>query len=284
MPPQQPPVAPEHSAPRSVIYLWVGAAAAVVLVGVLVASLHIAGANADYICTKVVENPDGLCTNGAWGEWQNVSENTDGDVTTTVQKRTYTGTRATTVKLQYLNVRTQCQAGYSQQYYGGNNGASGFHGGSVTTNYTACQLVQTQTLTKTKSVGGTKTTIGTDFAQTDNGPQTSQTQGVGSVGELETHADAGPKLLQPGESGLEIKVQPNLVRLGDTTSVLWDSNGATACSITATNGDSWNGLSGTKTSKPIVSAATYTLSCTFPNSDPVEGTATVNVVPTFQEL
>lgn len=267
-----------------VMYLWIAAAVAIVLVGVLVAFLRLTGANADYICTKVVNNSDGVCTNGSWGQWQVVSDASEGNTTTTVQERTYTGTRAVSVTLQYLNLRSACQAGYTQQGYGSGGGASGFHGGSVQTTYSACQLVQTRTVTKTQGTGSGGTRVQTGYDQTDVGEQTTETKSVGSVAELESHNPDSSQSFTDGESTLDIAAKPALVRSGDTTSVEWTALGVSSCTVTGSNGDAWTGLTGTFASKPIFSATTYTLRCLLDGTDELSATATVIPAPIFQEL
>ena len=57
--------------------------------------------------------------------------------------------------------------------------------------------------------------------------------------------------------------------------------------MTAANGDRWNTLVsvlGGNTSKPITAATTYTLKCLDLQNQTLTKTATVNILPTFQEL
>src|SRR3990167_6984662 len=147
------PTQPESPPSRIVMYLWVGALVAVALAGLVFVSLRTAGANVDYICTKVVES-DGPCANGSWGTWETVSENTEGGGTTVVQRRTYTGTRTASKTLEYISTRTRCEAGYTERALGSGGDASGFRSGTVTTAASACQIVQTQTLTRRGGGGG----------------------------------------------------------------------------------------------------------------------------------
>ncbi len=60
-----------------------------------------------------------------------------------------------------------------------------------------------------------------------------------------------------------------------------------ACTITNQNADAWSGLQsilGGNISKPITGETTYTLSCTTQNGTILTKSATVRLVPTFQEL
>jgi hypothetical protein len=72
---------------------------------------------------------------------------------------------------------------------------------------------------------------------------------------------------------------------GLTSRVYWDVSNVEDCTVTGTNGDSWTGLSGAKTTSPILTLTAYTLSCTplAGGSFPAE-MVNVNVVPIFQEL
>lgn len=81
-----------------------------------------------------------------------------------------------------------------------------------------------------------------------------------------------------------IYAKPSLVRSGDTTLVKWQSRETTECTVVGTNGDRWEGTAGERTSGPITTPTTYTLTCTAFNGQTVTDQATVNITPTFQEL
>jgi hypothetical protein len=73
--------------------------------------------------------------------------------------------------------------------------------------------------------------------------------------------------------------------------VYWDIDAASvqpnSCSVTSTNGDSWNGAaSGSlgKQSNPIDQQTIFTLTCTALNGAPFRETATASVVPVFREI
>ncbi|HET8581401.1 MAG TPA: hypothetical protein VFL98_02955 [Candidatus Paceibacterota bacterium] len=80
-------------------------------------------------------------------------------------------------------------------------------------------------------------------------------------------------------------VAPTLVREGMSTQVSWDSDEAYACQVTGSNGDSWSGTSGTKTSSPITDTVTYTLSCKNDGgSMSVIKKVSVYLVPVYHEI
>lgn len=82
-----------------------------------------------------------------------------------------------------------------------------------------------------------------------------------------------------------LQLIPNLIRSGATTTVDWSVSNAQSCSVQGTNGDSWNGLSGSYSSKSVTSQTTYTLSCLAYGSNPgVDEMQIVNVVPVFKEF
>ncbi len=81
-------------------------------------------------------------------------------------------------------------------------------------------------------------------------------------------------------------VSPLLVREGSTVQVAWAAQNVTSCAITGTNGDSWTGTSGTKTSSPITVQTIYAIVCQgLAGSSPptITDTTTVNIVPVFHE-
>jgi hypothetical protein len=96
--------------------------------------------------------------------------------------------------------------------------------------------------------------------------------------------------LYPQPAGYLI-VSPKLQIPNKTVTVAWSMTGvatstAPACTVVSNNGDSWSGASSTRTSVPVTSETTFTLSCTpldpgLPN--PYRLTAVVKMVPTYQE-
>ena len=90
----------------------------------------------------------------------------------------------------------------------------------------------------------------------------------------------------PAPNVISWQVSPTLVKQGKTTNVSWNVEHVATCMVIGTNGDSWNGLTGTKVSGPIPAQTVYTLRCLpLPgsNAPAITRTATVNIVPTFRE-
>ncbi|HUO50311.1 MAG TPA: fibronectin type III domain-containing protein [Candidatus Paceibacterota bacterium] len=82
-----------------------------------------------------------------------------------------------------------------------------------------------------------------------------------------------------------LRVTPALVHSGTKVSVTWNVSTSPSCRVTGTNGDAWNGTSGTATSSTILQNVTYTLSCADNlGATSTVGTATVSLVPVWQEL
>lgn len=257
-------------------HMW---AVAILLVAAAIIGsfLRFTQANTDYICTQVVTT-NGTCTNGTWGTWQTTSQIQNGGTITRTQQRTYTGTRAISQSLSYLNLRTACQSGYSQAVNGDSGGASGFHGGNVTTQYSACQVLETKTISTAAASGSARITA----TQEDLGPAQTSSQAVASLEELNGYANG------TGGSGLRnialaLEARPTLVRSGDTSTVTWSATGVVSCTVTGTNGDSWTGPVGTHGTLPIMAQTVYTLSCQLDDGETLASTATVNVTPQFEE-
>ena len=77
---------------------------------------------------------------------------------------------------------------------------------------------------------------------------------------------------------------------GGTARVYWNVANVSACTITGSNGDSWDGLfSGApgETTAPIIEQTTYTLHCdAFQGATPasIDETQTVDVLPSYREI
>lgn len=84
-------------------------------------------------------------------------------------------------------------------------------------------------------------------------------------------------------------VKPALVHQGETTKAYWNVTNVvdSSCSVVGGNGDSWTGsaFSGSsgKTTKAITQQTIYRLTCTGVDHSPFTETATVNIIPVFQE-
>ena len=246
-------------------------------------------ANADYICTRIIEDT-GSCTNGAWGEWATVASDTDAETgdTTLVEERTYTGTRVIRHVIEYLNRRTSCNAGYSQAYYANTGGASGFHGGNIVTESQVCQIQEQRT---TYVDGDTQQSTLGELVTTDNptgaGDTVSDTISVDSLEAINEFRRA--------QADLGLSVQPALIAVGQSAEVRWTTVEMVACRVTAdSNDDQWgavdldqqdlSSIAGVESSSPITQATTYTLDCIDFEGAPHQETATVRPIPQWEEF
>ena len=91
----------------------------------------------------------------------------------------------------------------------------------------------------------------------------------------------------PASPGIALwQVRPILVPSGNTVSVNWDVENVLQCTVTGSNGDTWQGSTGAQTSAPITGQTIYTLNCdALPGATPatVSESTTVNIVPQFHE-
>ena len=276
--------APHHD--RHHMYIVWGSI--IIAIASIVASLFIVQnvrANADYICTYVVEE-NSNCANGSWGSWGEVSSSQDtaACAITKVEKRTYTGTRMTRHILQYLNRRTACDAGYSQTSGGGSGGASGFHGGTITSQSAACQIEETRT-TRNPGTGPSCTPNTKPNATTTE--VTTTTSDIATLNGQTTSISSKDQLtaFRVSMIAANIYAKPPLVKSGSTTVVKWQGREVTACTVVGTNGDGpWEGTAGEKTSGIINKKTTYTLTCTAFNGQTVTDQAVVTIIPVFQEI
>lgn len=81
----------------------------------------------------------------------------------------------------------------------------------------------------------------------------------------------------------EIDADPDRVERGDTTSLSWDTNGHLGCSISGTNGDSFDPevVSSPQTTGEVFGETTFTILCTDDSSsDDVD----VTIIPEFEEF
>jgi hypothetical protein len=279
---------PEEQSVASNGKAWFLGAAVLAVASLVSAFLIVSGvqANADYICTHIVDETD-PCTNGSWGGWQTLSTSNDtaSCVSTQVQSRTYTGSRVVRHVIQYLNLRTACESGYTQEQIGSGGGASGNQGrgGDVITESSACQIVETQTtrtpMTTGSCAGRTTTTAPQTTitsSQTDIGSIQQATQHVAGVSDLDA--------FRASMIRVTIGANPQLVRSGDRSTVKWAGREVTSCTVTGTNGDGpWTGTSGEQVTAPISGQIIYTANCVGFNGTPVSATTSVGMIPVFQE-
>ncbi len=270
---------PEARTDRRMLYVTWGAV--ILAIAAIASSFFVVRnvrANADYICTHIIdENSD--CVNGSWGAWNETSssQNAAACAITKIEKRVYTGTRTTKHILQYLNLRTACDSGYSQAQYGQAGGASGFHGGTIISESSACQIEETRT---TQNPGNQCNKASTSTAVTslesDIGTLNSQSTSVTAKAQLDA--------FRVTMIAANIYAKPSLVHGGGTTIVKWQGREVTACTVSGTNGDHWEGTAGEKTSGIINNETTYTLTCTAFNGQTVTDQAIVTIIPEFQEI
>lgn len=91
----------------------------------------------------------------------------------------------------------------------------------------------------------------------------------------------------PAGPDLDLRALPSLVRQGRTTQVNWSATNVESCTVQGSNGDAWSGVEspiGGRTSSPIESETTYTLTCTTEARTILTERVIVNVIPGFQEL
>lgn len=87
----------------------------------------------------------------------------------------------------------------------------------------------------------------------------------------------------------DIVAVPSVVRAGETTKISWQAKYVQSCTISGTDGDSWNcsgnscSATTTKQSNSIQNQTTYTLNCLALDASHVTQAATVNIVPNFVE-
>lgn len=99
---------------------------------------------------------------------------------------------------------------------------------------------------------------------------------------------SGGGCLPPPAGTGTITVSPALVRSGETTQVSWSTTNvvANSCTVVEDNPEitnSWTGATGTRTSGTIRMQTHYTLTCTGLDGGTVTDSATVNVIPVFEE-
>lgn len=256
---------------------WIGLIALLVAIGgFAVIYTQISKANADYICTYIVEEND-PCGNGSWGSWTTTSVTGDQGQCTQVteERRVYTGTRETRHILQYLTLRTGCDSAYTQGSNGDSGGASGFHGGSIVSETAACQIEETRTITDTQAGGSCSSGTTTTSTQTDTSTSQDSTDisGIDQLTQFRVSKIAG-----------NITADPEVVRSGTSSTIQWQGVEMDSCTVTGTNGDSWTGTSGEELSSHIEGVETFTLDCTAFNGTTIQDSVEVTVLPEFIEI
>lgn len=252
----------------------------IAIIGFVVIYTQISKANADYICTYIVEEND-PCGNGNWNSWATVSTTGDSEQCTqrVEERRVYTGTRETRHILQYLTLRTSCDSAYSQARYGDGGGSSGFHGGSIVSETAVCQIEEIRVTQDSPSCSVESDTNDTEVT-------TTATQIDTDIDTQSTDISAIDQLTQFRESKIDgrITADPEQLRSGTPTTIQWRGVEMASCAVTGSNGDSWTGTSGEKLSSAIESITTFTLDCIAFNGDQVQESVEVTIIPEFQEI
>lgn len=255
---------PEKEVPRAAVSLsraWlVGIVIAVFAAG-LFFGVTLAHSNSDYVCSaNVTDSQQGACTGGSWSNWTTVGG---------TQQRTYTGIRSTVTFNGKVNNVSCSHPQYTKDQ------ASG----TVTTQYAACQIVETGAITGTGNNGAATVTV-TGHTETTGAVLSSTTNAIN--GSYNTYLNAAEAALATST----LYVVPSLVHSGDKTHVIWTSNRMKSCTVTAPNSDTWSELASPEAgepSSPIQAPTTYTLTCINALGMPVVSRATVNLIPVFQE-
>lgn len=277
-----------ESAPNEGVSLWKVAIPTllIVIAGVFGVN-YFATSNADYICTRIIET-NGVCANGAWGDWQTINTTTTNNVETSTQQRVYTGTRMLSREVEYLNRRANCAAGFEQVLVGDTLGDTGFHGGNVITTTQVCEISQERTVTRNTTTNQQSQTVAVVTGET-YGDTFEETVALDSFGSIDG------TLLQARRDAitLELAVDPNIVAPNSTVSVHWTSVEMTRCQVSANgNNDLWGSLIndeatvlvGDETSGLITQETVYTLKCIDFEGNEHEQSQTVRIIPTFQEI
>ena len=85
---------------------------------------------------------------------------------------------------------------------------------------------------------------------------------------------------------LSIRAVPSVVHSGSQSKISWSATHVKSCRVTATNGDTWNALTsviGGNPTQPIRAQTIYTLACVDSAGTTHTSSATVSILPNFQE-
>lgn len=82
------------------------------------------------------------------------------------------------------------------------------------------------------------------------------------------------------------RVTPKLLAKSQSTHVIWSASNVSSCVVSVSNGnipDTWTAISGSQQSSPITEQTTFLLTCVGNDGSTLTETATVNIIPSFQE-
>ncbi len=289
--------------------------AIIVAVMAMMAATFVAKSNADYICTRIIED-ESACNIDEWSEWRDVDDGDPeagaepGTTYEVRQVRIGTGTKTLSRVIEYLNRRTSCSTGFTQRRRGNSGGASGYMGGGRTfTTSAVCQIEESRTVTRTVPDPNDPECayVGAPGCPADivSSPVTA-TETLGEVvtgGEQELDGMAAINEFRRQMIDADIVAIPALVAHdGATTEIRWKSRETTRCTVSGDNGDLWepiaevrdesgqiitqadNRTSGVETSSEINGRTVYTLSCTAFDGSTVTDTVVIDRVPITQEI
>ncbi len=290
--------------------------ALIVAVVAIMAATFVVKSNADYICTRIIDD-ESACSIDEWSAWTDVGDGDPevgaqpGTTYEVEQSRVGTGTKILSRVIEYLNRRTNCDAGFTGVLSGtGGGGASGYIGGGRTfTTSAVCQIEESRTITR-RVPGGENdpecVNIGDPGCDVGIG-HTVATETTGAIvtGGDEQILDGIDEINNFRRTMVDanIAVVPALVRhYGDTAEVQWNSREMTSCGVEGDNGDQWlpitedilddNGdilqhvdmrTAGRETTSPINGRTVYTLTCTTFEGETVIEQVVVNRVPVVNE-
>lgn len=194
----------------------------------------------------------------------------------------------------------QCNGSCSATAPHNGEGCSQQPGASATLSANPTAIAQGQSSTLTWNSSDSTTCNGTGFntsTQTsgsvstgtlnDPGPQTYQVVCNGPGGQS-SPSFATVEVLAPEAT---ISANPTRVNSGSTSQISWSGTGVTSCTVSGPGGTLASGSSdedfafttGSPQSVTISSQSLFTISCDV-NGSPVSQTATVNIIPLFQEF
>ena len=278
---------------RQLFFWLIVAVVALVLVLALGAGLSVAHGNSDIICARSFQD-SGSCTDGSWGPWTASSQSSDQNAcqTTYQESRTYTGLRNTIIGAFTVSANLHTHCALSDSAF--TNGS-----GSVTSQYSACQIQESRTRVVAGDGSGASCQLSTSGADgnTTEGTVTldQNTENTGTVDDSKTQTVNGTyqlylDMIDARLATSSIRAFPQLLHRGATTAITWTSSHTKSCVVTSTNGDTWpaggstdTALSGSQTSSAINGKTVYTLTCMTALNRPIVTTATVNIIPVFQE-
>lgn len=288
--------------PVAHIKSWLAVLAGLVVMLAMFTGVQLAQGNSDIACFKTLTE-EGACTNGAWGAWQVVSQSTQGCTTVVQESRTYTGTRE--VITSSFNYRTVVHAACNINSARG--GAANVTG-TITYQYAACQIQNDRTRSIVSTTGNCAGTIDTGGVVSETNTNTTGDligNATSTTGSYQDYLDYINSRLATSS----IVAVPALVRVGDKVDISWMASHVRSCSVVGSNGDGpWESglpgstagqgggdsrtpqqqstsgdVTGSKQSSPISQQVVYTLTCTRTAGAPLVSTATVNLIPVFQE-